>query len=66
LFRAYRVGEATAIAPVDYLQLVWAGLMGVLIFGESLDLFTFLGAILIVASTFYILRISIARVHEAS
>jgi drug/metabolite transporter (DMT)-like permease len=54
--RAYRAGEASAVAPFDYLRLLFAGLAGFLLFAESPDLWTLIGAAIIVASAVYIAR----------
>jgi len=53
---AWRVAEATAIAPFNYTQLLFAGLAGFVIFAEVPDRWTVAGAAVIVASTFYIGR----------
>ena len=54
--RAYAMGEASAIAPVDYTRLVLAGAAGYLLFASVPDGYTLIGAAIIVASTFYIMR----------
>lgn len=56
LIAGYRCAEASAIAPMGYLQLVFAGLLGFLVFGEVPDAWTLAGAALIVATTLYIAR----------
>lgn len=53
---AYRVGEATAITPLDYAQLPIAGLLGYLLFAETPDLWTWVGAAVIIGSNLYILH----------
>ena len=50
LAQAYRVGEASAVAPFEYSGLIWAISLGFLIFGEIPDAFSFLGIFLIVLS----------------
>lgn len=52
--RAYRSGEATAVAPFDYSRLLFATGLGFLVFGELPDLWTWVGAGVIIASTGYI------------
>jgi drug/metabolite transporter (DMT)-like permease len=52
MIAALRIGDAVALAPVDYVRLVFATLAGFLVFGESPDLWTWLGAAVILASTF--------------
>lgn len=54
LIRAYQVGEASVITPVDYTQLLFAGLYGALVFGEIPTWNAYLGAGVIVAATLYI------------
>lgn len=54
--QAYRHAPITVTQPVQFLQIVWAALIGVLIFGEPLDAFVVIGAAVIVASAWYIAR----------
>ena len=56
MFRAYQVGEASVVGPVDYTQLLWVGLIGQIFFAEIPSPTLLAGATLIVLSTFYILR----------
>jgi drug/metabolite transporter (DMT)-like permease len=53
---AFRAGEASAVAPFDYLRLLFAGAIGAALFSEWPDLWTVLGAAVVVASTVYIAR----------
>jgi drug/metabolite transporter (DMT)-like permease len=48
--RAYAAGELLSIAPIDYSQLVFAGVIGFLVFAEVLDRYTLVGAAIIVGS----------------
>jgi|SRR5580658_105078 drug/metabolite transporter (DMT)-like permease len=52
--QAYFEGEATAVAPVDYLRLLFAILFGYLVFGELPTRFTLIGSAVIIGSTLYI------------
>lgn len=52
-FLAFRVGEATALAPFDYLRLVYSALIGAVFFLETPTLTTIGGALLIVAGTLW-------------
>lgn len=54
--RAYRAGEASVVAPFDYLRLLFAALAGFLAFGEMIDRWEVAGAAIIVVSTVYIAR----------
>jgi len=47
-------GDATVMAPVDYSRLVFAIILGFLLFGEIPNSLTMLGAGIIIASTLYI------------
>jgi drug/metabolite transporter (DMT)-like permease len=47
-------GDATVMAPVDYSRLVFAIVLGYLLFGEIPNSLTMLGAGIIIASTLYI------------
>jgi len=54
LTRAFRVAPLTVTQPVGFLQLVWAALMGIVIFDEALDPFVIAGAAVVVAAATYI------------
>jgi S-adenosylmethionine uptake transporter len=51
---AYRIAEAAVVAPMQYSQILWATLFGALFFGEVPDLWTFVGAGVVIASGLYI------------
>lgn len=55
-FQGFRAGEATAVASADYLRLVYAALLGVILFGEWPTVNALLGAALIVGTTLYAMR----------
>jgi drug/metabolite transporter (DMT)-like permease len=48
--RAYRETAASVLAPLNYVQVVWAGLLGWLVFGHVPDRLTILGMCVIAAS----------------
>ena len=54
LIAAYRNAEAAIVAPMQYSQIIWATLFGTLLFEESIDGMTVLGAAIIIASGLYI------------
>jgi len=54
LSQAFKETEPTAIMPFDFLKLVWATLLGLWLFGELPDLLTWIGAVVVFASGFYI------------
>ena len=53
---AFRIGEASAIAPLEYTALVWGVLLDLGLWGVLPDAVTWLGAAIIVASGLYLLR----------
>lgn len=56
VIKAYQYGRASVVGPFDYGQLIGAAAIGFLWFGEIIDLWTWLGAAMIVASGLYIAR----------
>jgi drug/metabolite transporter (DMT)-like permease len=52
---AYRLAPAAVVAPFDYTALVWATIIGWLVWREVPDRFVWLGAAVIIASGLYIL-----------
>jgi drug/metabolite transporter (DMT)-like permease len=50
---AYRYGNASVIAPFSYVQLIWAGVLGYLVFSALPDGWTIVGACIIAASGLY-------------
>jgi len=54
LIMAFARSEASLLAPFFYTAIVWATLTGWVFFGEVPDLFTFIGAGLIVAAGLYV------------
>lgn len=52
---AYRRADAALVAPMQYSQILWATLFGVVLFDESPTLHTAAGTLLIIASGLYIL-----------
>ena len=54
LTRAFAAAPLTVTQPVGFVQLVWAALLGMALFGEALDPFVFLGGGIVVAAVTYI------------
>src|SRR5205814_1044107 len=42
--RAFTAGELMAVAPIDYRRLIFAGILGFLLFAELPDIYTLVGA----------------------
>lgn len=51
---AYKLGEAVIVAPMQYSQIIWATLFGMVLFDEVPDRWTLAGAAIIIASGLYI------------
>ncbi len=56
LITAYSRTDAMVVAPMQYSQIIWAALFGILIFGEYPDWQTYLGTAIIILSGIYILK----------
>lgn len=54
--QALKVGEAAAIAPMEYVRLLYAGVIGIIFFAETPTVWTLSGAAIIVGSTLYTMR----------
>jgi drug/metabolite transporter (DMT)-like permease len=54
--RAFSVGEANAVGPIEYIRLIFAVGIGYVFFAEIPSLWTLSGAIVIVGSALYIAR----------
>jgi drug/metabolite transporter (DMT)-like permease len=54
IIQAYKTAEAAIVAPMQYSQIIWATIYGLLFFNESLDRPTVIGASVIIASGLYI------------
>jgi drug/metabolite transporter (DMT)-like permease len=56
LIEALRLGEATAITPVRYTSLLWAAVIGYVVWRELPDAWVLAGSAVIIASGIYIVR----------
>ncbi len=52
--RAFRAAPASLVVIINYVQLPLIALLGWLIFGQTTDLFTWIGATVICSSTYYV------------
>ena len=55
LIRCYEVAEASVVQPFAYLQLVFASLIGITVFSETLEMHVALGAALVIGSGLFTL-----------
>ncbi|WP_454849154.1 DMT family transporter [Rhizobium binxianense] len=62
LIRAYDILDAAAVQPLTYLQLVYASVMGVVVFGETLSTNMIIGSVIVVAAGIF----TIWREHVVS
>jgi drug/metabolite transporter (DMT)-like permease len=63
LSNAFRAGDATLVVPLDFMRIPLIAIVGWLLYGESLDVFVLLGALIIVAGVLWNLRAETARAH---
>jgi len=56
LTRAFRIADATLVVPIDFLRLPLIAVVGMLFYGEPLELSIMLGAAVIFAGTYYSIR----------
>jgi len=61
LSNAFRSGDATIVAPFDFLRIPLIALVGWQFYNEALDLFVFLGAAFIIAGVVWNLRAEAGR-----
>jgi drug/metabolite transporter (DMT)-like permease len=51
---ALKLADMTVLMPLDFLKLVWATILGIVLFAEVPDTFTWIGAAIVFSSSFYI------------
>ena len=56
VIKALAIAHAVVVAPVQYTHIVWGTMYGYLVFGNLPDTWTWIGALIIVATGFYTLR----------
>ena len=56
MIEAFRRGEAAVVAPFKYTSLIWALIMGFLVFGEFPNTWTLIGAAIIMSAGLYVLH----------
>jgi drug/metabolite transporter (DMT)-like permease len=52
---AIKLADMTVLMPFDFLKMVWAAFLGMILFAEVPDALTWLGAAIVFASSFYII-----------
>ena len=56
VIKALEVAQAVVVAPVQYTMLIWGTVYGYLVFAQLPDLWTWVGALIIVVTGFYTLH----------
>ena len=51
--KALRLGEASIIGNVQYMQLIYGAILGFFMFNEIPDIYTVVGALVIIGSSLY-------------
>lgn len=55
MFNAFRLADASLLAPINYTRIVASVLLGYVIFGELPDIYTIVGGVVIVASGLFVI-----------
>ena len=63
LANAFRSGDATLVVPLDFMRIPLIAIVGWAFYGERLDIFVLLGALIIVSGVLWNLRSEVARAH---
>ena len=63
LSNAFRSGDATLVVPLDFMRIPLIAVVGWAFYGERLDIFVLLGALIIVAGVLWNLRSESRRAH---
>ncbi len=63
LSNAFRAGDATLVVPLDFMRIPLIAVVGWAVYGERLDIFVLLGALIIVAGVLWNLRAEATRPH---
>jgi drug/metabolite transporter (DMT)-like permease len=63
LSNAFRSGDATLVVPLDFMRIPLIAVVGWAFYGERLDIFVLLGALIIVSGVLWNLRSEAARAH---
>lgn len=63
LSNAFRAGDATLVVPLDFMRIPLIAVVGWALYGERLDIFVLLGALIIITGVLWNLRAEAARLH---
>ena len=56
MIKAFELAPVSLLVPFDYTALIWATLLGFVLFGDLPDAWTIMGAIIIISSGLYIIK----------
>ncbi len=63
LSNAFRAGDATLVVPLDFMRIPLIAVVGWAFYGERLDIFVLIGAVIIIGGVLWNLRSEHARAH---
>ena len=63
LTNAFRAGDATLVVPLDFMRVPLIAVIGWAFYGESLDIFVLIGALIIIAGVLWNLRSEHTQAH---
>jgi drug/metabolite transporter (DMT)-like permease len=66
LTNAFRAGDAGVVVPLDFMRIPLIAIVGWAFFGESLDIFVLVGALIIIAGVLWNLRAEANRAAATS
>jgi drug/metabolite transporter (DMT)-like permease len=64
LSNAFRAGDATLVVPLDFMRIPLIAVVGWAFYGEALDIFVLIGALIIIAGVLWNLRAEHARARR--
>jgi drug/metabolite transporter (DMT)-like permease len=64
LSNAFRAGDASLVVPLDFMRIPLIAVVGWAFYGERLDIFVLVGALIIVAGVIWNLRAESTRAHK--
>lgn len=64
--KAYKLADVSLVEPVMIMRMIWAALIGLIVFAEFPDIWTWIGAAVIVAGNTYMTRREAVRVQHTA
>lgn len=66
IFKAFRLVELTVLLPFDFTRLIFTLLLANVIFGEVMNIWTGIGAVIIFSSSIYLVHSETSKIRELS